>query len=322
LEMLSAADILARVDGARLIPVVREGLRMVHQGDATVPERLVMNVPFPGGHGTLFAMPAFLPGLPALTVKVVTVYPNNPSRRLDTTQGTLLLLDETTGTPELLLDGGTVTWLRTGAVTALAATLMAPPGARALAVIGTGAQAAGVTEAMLGAEGLRIEEVRVHSRDAARRRSFIDRLERRLHDLGWQIPRFRDIASADEAVEGAGLVVTATTASEPVFHREALTLPCHLSAVGVFRPDAAEFDPRLVGQARAVVVESRESARREAGELVQAAEAGQFEWARARELAEVVEAGGIDRHAGGLTIFKSVGVAALDAAVARSICQP
>lgn len=318
MELLDGAEIARLVNAAELTDVVLDGLRAVRRGAAVAPERLVLELP--EHRGTLFVMPAYLPELPSLTVKTVTVHAGNAERGLPTTQGQLLLLDETTGSPLAAMDGGMVTRLRTGAVTALAVSRMAPPGAQVLAVLGTGAQAAGIAEGILGLRSPCIGEVRVYSRSPKNRSRFIRDLDRRLSDLGWRPPVWREAGSAEEAVRGAEVVVCATTASEPLFRSEAIAGPCHVAAVGVFRAEAAEIPPELVGRARTIAVESLPAARREAGDLLRADRLGLLDWSKVHELADVAGQRVEDSaDAGAITVFKSVGVAVLDAAVARYI---
>jgi ornithine cyclodeaminase/alanine dehydrogenase-like protein (mu-crystallin family) len=249
----------------------------------------------------------------------VTVHEGNRARGLPTTQGQVLVLDPATGRLQGQLDGGMVTKLRTGAVAALATSVLALPDARTLAVIGTGEQAEGITEAILGLGNFRFEMVRVYSRDPGNRERFIRRMEARIRQCGFPTPGWHAATTAREALVDADVVVTATTASTPVVSAEAISAPCHINAVGAFRPDAAELAPELVGRARLVVVESRTAARREAGDLIQAADRGLLDWETVRELAEIAARPDDIRPAGGITVFKSVGVAALDAAVSRYI---
>lgn len=319
MRFLEGAEIESIVNAAELIDVVRGGLEAVRRGTAIVPERLVLELP--GHRGTLFVMPAFLPELPSLTVKTVTVHADNPGRGLPTTQGQLLLLDETTGSALAAMDGGTVTRLRTGAVTALATSLLAPRDAGVLAVIGTGAQAAGITEGILGLREFSFREVRVYSRGPENRLRFIRDIEGRLASLGWPMPKWRDMESPEAAVQGAQVVVCATTAAEPVFRPEAIEGPCHVNAVGVFRAEAAEIPPEVIGRASLVVVESQAAARREGGDLVRAAAAGMLDWGKVVDLVDVAERRSAPPGEGEITVFKSVGVAVLDAAVARFIFQ-
>jgi ornithine cyclodeaminase len=310
---LTGETIQERVPAWDLVPVVAEALAMVAEGAALVPERTVLPLTEMGG--TLFVMPAFLPALPSLTVKIVTVHDANAQRGLPTTQGQLMVLDPASGRWLGQLDGAVVTQLRTGAVVGLATRHLAPNGADILGVIGSGAQAAGIVEAILGLDGFSFREVRVFSRDPARRDAFVGRMASRMAAWKRPVPVWRSVASADEATAGAGVVVTATTARTPVVHREAVSGPCLINAVGVFRPEDAELDADIVGDAALVVVESRTAAAREAGDLIQAARRGRLVWDGVRELSEVV-AGRAPRPGGdAITVFKSVGVAALDAAV-------
>lgn len=312
MKVLGGPEIERLVNAAELTHVVLEGLKHVRRGSAVAPERLVLELP--ENRGALIVMPAYLPEVPSLAVKAITVHAENAERGLPTTQGQLLLFDEVSGIPLAAMDGAMVTKLRTGAVTALATSLMAPKDARVLAMIGTGAQAEGIAEGILGQPELSIQEVRVHSRRPENRLRLQQDLTRRLGALGWRVPAIQLVESAEEAVRGAQVVVCATTASEPLFRAEAIEPPCHLNAVGVFRADAAEIPAQVVGGASMVVVESLEAARREGGDLVRAARVGMLDWRDVVELADVAEESTTTRTGKEISVFKSVGVAALDAA--------
>jgi ornithine cyclodeaminase len=234
--------------------------------------------------------------------------PGNPARGLDAHQGVVTLFDGDTGRPTAILDASAITAIRTAAVTALATRVLARPGARELAIIGAGVQAAAHLEALRAVRDF--AAVRIYAPTAEHVRDVIVGA-----DLDVPIAA---AASAEEAVRGADVVVTATSSREPVLRREWLADGAHVNAVGASTPNARELDVETVADA-ALFADSRESLRNEAGEYLLAVEQGAIpgeEHVRA-ELGEVL-AGLRPGRAGDheLTLFRSLGLAVEDLAAA------
>jgi ornithine cyclodeaminase/alanine dehydrogenase-like protein (mu-crystallin family) len=208
--------------------------------------------------GEVLLMPSSAPG--AVGVKLVTVAPANPDRGHPRIQGVYVLFDPKTLAPAALLDGIGLTDLRTSAVSALAVRHLAAPGARRLLVFGTGAQARAHVGALRAVQA-EIERVDVVARDRGRLEAFVawcaaeHGVEARVADAG--------------AVAEADLVVCATTAREPLFDGALVRDDATVVAIGSHEPEAREVDGRLAGRAT-VVVESRASAMREAGDVIRA----------------------------------------------------
>jgi ornithine cyclodeaminase len=208
--------------------------------------------------GEVLLMPSSAPG--AVGVKLVTVAPDNPGRGHPRIQGVYVLFDPETLAPAALLDGIGVTDLRTSAVSALAVRHLASPGARRLVVFGTGAQGRAHVGA-LRAVCPDIERVDVVARDPGRLEAFVTWCGAE-HGIEARVAR-------PEAVAEADLVVCATTAREPLFDGALVRDDATVVAIGSHEPEAREVDERLARRAT-VVVESRASALREAGDVIQA----------------------------------------------------
>lgn len=310
MRYLSGTLIKARITVRDLVPVVEEGLRAIAASGSEHPLRLSLPI---GERGTVLLMPAYLSPLPALAAKYVAVFPQNAALGRPTTPGMLVYADAHTGEPLALMDGAVVTQLRTGAVTTLATDRLARADADGLAVIGAGVQALGIAEGILAIRP--VTRLRVYARDPVHREQFLGALTARLEAIGRPVPReVTTAASSEDAVRDMDIVVMATTASEPVVDPDAISPGAHVNGVGAFRPDMVEIPPDLFSRAHRVVVESREAALHEAGDLMAAVEAGLVR-ADALELLEDCEP--TDDPPAGLSVFKSVGVAALDAAVAK-----
>ncbi|MEY9963921.1 ornithine cyclodeaminase/alanine dehydrogenase-like protein (mu-crystallin family) [Streptacidiphilus sp. MAP12-16] len=260
-------------------------------------------VPVPAGE--LLLMPAQFGGYAA--VKIAGLAPGNASRGLPTVTGGCLLLDADTLQPLALLDGAALTALRTPAVSALAARHLAWPGATRLTLFGTGPQAHGHLRA-LAATTPTLRQVTVVGRNQERARA----LAHQATALGLSAR----LGSAED-VKDADLVCCCTSAREPLFDSELLASEATVLAVGSHEPEARETDTALVRRST-VVVEEAAIALQEAGDLLIPIAEGAFSAGQiAGDLAELVT-GGLILPAGQPRLFKAVGMAWEDLAVAAA----
>ncbi len=204
-----------------------------------------------------------------------------------------------------ILDGGALTALRTGAVGGVAADVLARPDAAIAAIFGAGLQARAQLEALAAVRELREARVYDPNKDAAA--AFVREMSYR---LGLVVRAAPDAASA---LRGADLVATATTSSRPVFADGDVGEGAHINAVGVYQPDKAEIPPHTVRWAR-VVVDQREAAFEEAGDLLQPMADGLFGPEHiSTELGEILLGRAFGRTSDAeITLFKSVGLAVQD----------
>ncbi len=294
LLILSHADVVAALAPDACAEAMAEVLAANARGEAFFPLRNVAAPP--GANGFIGLMPgwrgAHAGAEAAFGLKAIVLIPTNPARGLDTHQGTVTLFDGETGIPTAILDASAVTAIRTAAVTAVATRALARPGAEVLAILGTGVQGKAHVQAM----GSDFREVRTYSPS---------------QPGGW--------ASAEEAVRGADVVVTATSSREPVLKREWLAPGAHVNAVGASMPAAREIDVATVA-ASGLFCDSRESLRNEAGEFQLAIKKGAIsgeEHVRA-ELGEVLAGLKPGRTSDAeLTLFRSLGLAIEDLAAAQ-----
>lgn len=257
LALVNAQLLSERVSMSAAIAAVQSTLR-----DGFDPEhdlaRQILDVP----NGQLLLMPAAAGG--AVGQKFATVAPGNPERGLQRIQGVYILVDGQTLAPTAILDGTALTSLRTPAVSAACADVLAGETAGDLVVIGTGPQSVRHVEAFAAIRPLR--SVRIIGRDAGRAASAVDASRSYTPDADMRVGTLDDIAAAD-------LIVCATTASAPLFPSEAVRDDATIVAIGSHEPDRTELDPALVGRSQ-VVVESRRVAASEAGDVIVAVEAG------------------------------------------------
>jgi ornithine cyclodeaminase/alanine dehydrogenase-like protein (mu-crystallin family) len=284
----AAVSCLLRMED--LIPVMERALADFSSGMVVQPVRTML--PVAEHEGFFGIMPAYTGT--ALGTKLVAFYPHNAD--VPTHHATILLFKPETGEPLVTMDGRLITEMRTAAVSAVATERLAGPDASVLAIIGSGVQAQSHLEALRLVRGFR--EVRVWS--PRRAAAFADE-----HGI-------RASVSAEEAVRGADVVVTATTSQSPVLSGEWLSPGVHINAVGAPRPDWRELDDEVLRRAR-VYVDSREAALEESGDVIAAGEI-------VGEIGEVVSGAKPGRRSTEeVTLFKSLGLAVEDVATAELV---
>jgi ornithine cyclodeaminase/alanine dehydrogenase-like protein (mu-crystallin family) len=243
-------------------------------------------------------------------LKAVCIFPGNAARGLDAHQGGVLLFDGETGALRALVDASAVTAIRTAAVSAVATRALAREDARELAILGSGVQARSHLEAMAAARPF--ERARVWSRTAEHAAAFVAEAK-----ASFPVDA---VESAEEAVRGADVVVTATSSPEPIVRRDWLAPGAHVNAVGSSIPTARELDADTIAAA-ALFADARESMVNEGGDYLFAVREANIgpEHIRA-ELGEVLTGSGEGRQADDeLTVFKSLGLAAEDLAAAEHV---
>jgi ornithine cyclodeaminase/alanine dehydrogenase-like protein (mu-crystallin family) len=320
LLVLSGPEVHGLLPPGECAEAMRDALAARARGEVYQPLRMVIRPD--GAAGLMALMPCYLPGPEAgagapgrpdpgggYGLKAICIVPGNPARGLDAHQGVVLLSSPQTGEPLAIVNASAITAIRTAAVSAVATALLARSDATELAIIGTGVQARSHLRAILAARPL--TRIRVAGRDEARARRFAD--EMRAHTA---VPLLA-CASAAGAVDGAGIVVTATSSAEPVLRREWLAPGTHVNAVGACVPQARELDTATM-VAASLFADSRESVLSESGDFRLAEAEGAIgpEHIRA-EIGEVL-AGRAPGRADDdeITVFESLGLAVEDLAAA------
>jgi ornithine cyclodeaminase len=309
-RIVTQGDVPALLPMAECVEVMAEALMTLARGNAVLPLRSLVRLP--DRPGLLGLMPAYL-GAPAIMgLKVVTVMPQNHGTPYDSHQGAVLIFEVEHGRLLAVVDGSSVTAIRTAAVSGVATRALAREDAGDLAILGSGVQAVTHLEAMRAVRRLR--RVRVWSRDPGRAREFAGR------ESGRQRLRIEVAVSARAAVEGADLVCTTTSSREPVLEGAWLAPGVHINAVGACFKDTRELDTAAVKGAR-LVVDRRESALSESGDFLIARSEGAIgDDHIVGELGEVL-LGTVPgrRTPGERTLFKSLGIAIEDLAAAHHI---
>ncbi len=313
LLVLSGSDVHALLGYGECADVMRTALTALQNGQAQQSLRSVIRPR--GAAGLVALMPAYLEGTglvggPAYGLKAICITPANPAAGLDTHQGVVLLSSGATGEPLAMLNASAVTEIRTAAVSVVATDLLARPDADVLAVIGNGVQARAHVLALDEARPLR--EIRLAGRDQARAEQLAVSLR------GQVRTPIRASASAREAVDGAGIVVTVTSSAEPVVRAAWLAPGTHINAVGACLPAMRELDTATVAGG-ALFADSIESLLAESGDYLLAAAEGAVTAAHVRaELGEILAGQAAGRVSDDeITIFESLGLAIEDLAAAR-----
>jgi thiomorpholine-carboxylate dehydrogenase len=291
LRFLDEEDVRAALSYDELIPAMRQALMDLSAGRVAQPLRTVMPV---AAHGGWFAvMPAVVGDV--MGAKMVTFYPKNVELGKHTHMAMIQLFRADTGEPLAMMDGRLITEMRTAAVSAVAVDLLARPEATVLGILGSGVQARSHVRAL--ARVRKFEEIRVWSRSEDNALRFAEEVGAR-------------VTTAEEAVRGADVVLTLTSSPVPILQGRWLKKDAMVCAVGAVTPERRELDDEAMGGA--VVVESREAALREPGDILLA------KAVVAAELGELLQGVALDRR-GRAVVFKSVGIAVEDIAAAKLV---
>jgi ornithine cyclodeaminase/alanine dehydrogenase-like protein (mu-crystallin family) len=289
LDATNPAELLGWTDA---IDALERALRAGLDPTATAPRTIT-----PVARGQLLTMPAATGD--ALGVKVVTVANEGMPR----VKGVYVLFDPETLAPALLLDGAALTLLRTAAHSALAVRHLAAADASHLVVFGSGPQAGAHIEAIRAVRP--VERVTIVARNSTTATDVVRRSSA-------HVPTVLGVA---DAVDDADIVVCATTARAPLFAGERLAAKACVLAIGSHEPDAREIDDTALRRARHVVVEDRDTALRESGNIVQAIASGAI---AADDLLSMKDILGLD-HADGIAVFAGVGMGWQDVVVAAAV---
>lgn len=246
-------------------------------------------------------------------IKTVSIFPNN--KNLPTTQGNILVTDLTDGAHKATMDASYLTRLRTGAMTAIATDKLAREDARTLGVIGTGNMA---FEQVLGVVEVRdIQRIYLYNRTPEKAEQFKERLE--TFGIWADIEVMTDV---DALVEQSDIINCATQSKTPVYNGELLKEGTHVNGVGSFTHEMKEMDRTAIKRADHIYVDDMDGVKDEAGELIDAVEAGIISWDDIKgTLAEIYDQGYLRQNDTDITIYKCVGAGYFDLAVAGGVMK-
>jgi ornithine cyclodeaminase/alanine dehydrogenase-like protein (mu-crystallin family) len=285
-----------------------EPLRQAFLSDAVAPERAQYDLTTPHKPGTLLLMPSWQPD-GDMGVKIVTVFPDNAHRGLPTVNAVYLLLSGQTGESLAWIDGRALTLIRTAAVSALAADLLAPAAPEVLLIVGTGALSRYFAEGHRAVR--RYQSILVWGRDPSKAAA----AARDLGARGWPV---RAAADLESAARSADVISCVTLAEQPLIQGAWLKAECHLDLVGSFKPAMREVDDDCLRGAFIAV--DTLAALKESGDLIGPLARSVVAQENISLLGALLDSRpAVPRpHR---TVFKSVGVAHADLAVARQLFE-
>ena len=308
--VLSKQDIQTALPMGEGVEVMKRAFKQFYMGKATVPARIHIDVP--EHNGTTLFMPGYLNEDKNITVKIVSVFADNPEKNLPAINAIVLVIDAETGIAHAILEGTYLTAIRTGATAGAATDFLAREDASSAAIFGAGPQGCAQLEAMCAVRPIRQAWIFDINRQAAQ--AFAADMTQRTA-VSIQVGR-----NPMEAVANADIICTATNSIHPVFDNRDIRPGTHINAVGVYKPHIQELPADTVKRAK-IVVDSRQACMEEAGDLLvpikQGIIAQEHIYAELGEIAAGVKPGRTSEEE--ITLFKSVGIAVQDAAAASAV---
>ena len=314
--ILTADEVRQALPMREAVEAMKRAYASLSDGKADAPLRTRLSIP-PHNGLTLF-MPAYVQTdeTEALAVKIVSILPENPKRGLAIIQAAVLVLEADTGRAVALLEGGSLTAIRTGAGSGAAIDLLARKDSRVVAIFGAGVQ--GRTQLEAACAVREIESAWVYDANREQAEKFVLEMAGR-----GRVPKnLRVAGNPAQAAKEADIICTATTSTVPVFADADVKSGAHISAIGSYTPEMQEVPAETVARAK-IVVDSRSATLAETGDLLKPMQAGVFDESHIHaELGEIV----LGRNSGRtseteITFFKSVGIAVQDAMAAQLALQ-
>lgn len=305
IRLITAKEVSNLLPMKNAIEAMKKAFGAYSSGQATVPHRSSLETE----KGISLLMPACFTKTNDMVVKLVSIYDDNPALGFPRISAIVLVLDPETGRPVALMDGESLTALRTGAAGGLAADLLSREHAKTLALFGAGIQGRSQIKAVMAVRT--IDTVYIHDPNA----EACNKLALELKGLKPEAPTVHITKTSRETVQDADIVVTATPSKKPVFDGKDLKPGTHVTAVGAFTPEMMEIDDFTIKKAR-VYVDSREACLIESGEIIRSKP---HIFAEIGEVVNGTKPGRQDPTE--ITFFKSVGIATQDAAAASAVLK-
>jgi ornithine cyclodeaminase/alanine dehydrogenase-like protein (mu-crystallin family) len=309
MRIIKAAEIKQYYSMKQAIDAMERAFSSLSSGECYIPMRVVTRLP--ASELLMLYKPAFVEKDRQAAVKFITQRENSSFPDVPAIQGIVMVIDSVTGEIISIMDGGYITALRTGAASGLATRFLASKDAHTLALFGCGAQGKTQAEAVLCER--EIKKILVFDKNRGRAERFIEEQQGKLN--------LEMVLCEDTSIlKEADIICTATNATAPIFKREDVKKGAHINAIGSFRPHMQELDPLLIRDAR-VFIDQTEACLKESGDLIKPISEGIItENHIAGEIGDFL----LNRITGResedqITIFKSVGVAIQDYAVATDI---
>lgn len=314
MRIIARRDVENLITMQEVIALMEEVFAALTEKEAHVPARTALSL-YASDNSILF-MPGYLRKSGGVGMKVVSVFPSNAAKGIPTISAQIMLCDPETGEVTAVIEGGTITALRTAATTAVATKHLARQDACSLGVFGAGVQAKSQIEAHREVRNL--ESIIIYDLDMKKAEALVQHF----HVICGQSCTCSVAASPDELVVHCDIIVAATTSHTPVFNGNLLRKGTHVNAIGSYKPHVREVDDATIRRSR-IFVDSYEHALKESGDLIIPLETGVIEErAILGELGELVLGSKKGRETSDeITFFKSVGLAVQDIAVAQRVLE-
>lgn len=311
-RILSKGEIEKLISINEAIDVVRNVFMEMKDENNNSLERSVIEV----NEGHLLCMPFYLPEEGKLGAKIIAVFPKARKKEGKTISGIVILCSAETGRTLCLMDAESITSLRTGAISAVASDILSRKASRVLSLFGAGVQGRAQVEALIVVR--RIEKVKIFDINFEKARALAEELKKRHRRQS----EFYSVSSPEEAVADADIIVTATTSCRPVFDGNLVKEGAHVIAIGSFTPQCRELDDALLSRAK-IVVDSYAQSLKEAGDIIIAMSNNSIRESNIYgELKELIKGEKKGRESEEeITVFKSVGLAIQDAALAHKVFE-
>ncbi|WP_042357076.1 ornithine cyclodeaminase family protein [Bacillus rubiinfantis] len=295
---------------------LEKALASYMEGKIQNPHRTVLE--FPDKNASALYMPSAITSVGKSAVKVVTIFPKNPSRGKRTTQGVILLSDTQYGDHLACLNASYLTRLRTGAVSGIATKHLAKKTASSVVVIGCGAMAEEQLQAVLAVRP--INTIMLYNRTKEKAHAFAKIVSELAPNFSGTVTVMDDV---NEAVSQADIVICSTRSETPVFSGRALRPGTHINGVGSYLPQMQEVDEQTLQRCSKIVVDTIEGVKDEAGDFIIPALAGRWSFSELHGEISELAVGQISsrENENEITFFKSVGIAYFDLAVAAAVYE-
>ena len=311
IRLLTTEDIQKAISMSEAIGLMKDAFIQLSAGSASAPLRT--KIEMPQANGTALFMPAYLPKNEQFSLKAVSLFKNNPSRGLPLIHALVVLFDAIDGKPLALINGETLTALRTGAASGLATDLLARVDSQIAFIFGAGVQGRSQLEAICCVRTIRKAYIFDIRREVAEIFS---------QEMSQKLDFPVKVADSMDLLRQADVICAATTSPQPVFQHEYLKSSVHINAVGSYKPNEREIPGETIQKAK-IVVDQRQACLSEAGDIVLPIQEGlitpDYIYAEIGEIAAGIKQGRSKQNE--ITLFKSVGNAVQDLAVASRLLE-
>lgn len=298
--ILKKNDFEEKITMNGIIETIEKSL-VAHENKITISP-LRTHISIKENNGTALFMPAYVPDMQSLGIKIVSVFPNNILQNKGVVLGQMILLDDKTGEVISVMDGTFLTQIRTGGIGAIGIKYLSNKESEIMVVIGAGGQA---EQQIKGALFVRdLKKIKIFDLDVSKSLELVNKLSKIYKNIIFEI-----LENTNECIEDADIITTITTSKKPVFDYRKVKKGCHINGIGSYTKEMNEIPHELLKEYKIIAVDT-EAAVLESGDLI--------EGMGFKEISSIIK-NGFKRKKEDITFFKSTGNAIFDVAVAKYI---